>query len=56
MNVQALFKEHLYWPDLDIDLHLDSIKNLKCICWFMSPINVSRCTRQDGQHQVIYKK
>jgi hypothetical protein len=27
MNIQALSEEHLYWPDLDIDLHLDSIKN-----------------------------
>lgn len=27
MNVQALSKNHLYWPDLDIDLHLDSLEN-----------------------------
>jgi hypothetical protein len=29
MNVKALSAEHLYWPDLDIDLHLDSVKNPK---------------------------
>lgn len=27
MNVKLLSDSHLYWPDLDIDLHLDSIKN-----------------------------
>lgn len=27
MNVQAVSPEHLYWPDLDIDLDLDSIAN-----------------------------
>jgi hypothetical protein len=26
LNVKALSSDHLYWPDLDIDLHIDSIK------------------------------
>jgi hypothetical protein len=26
-NVQLLKAHHLYWPDLDIDLHVDSIRN-----------------------------
>jgi hypothetical protein len=26
MNVQLLKPHHLYWPDLDIDLHIDSIR------------------------------
>ena len=28
-NVQLLHGFHLRWPDLDIDLHLDSLKNPK---------------------------
>ena len=27
MNVQLLHSRHLYWPDLDIDLTLDSIEH-----------------------------
>ena len=27
-NVQLLGTEHLYWPDLDVDLCLESIKHL----------------------------
>ena len=27
-NVELLHGTHLRWPDLDIDLHLDSLKNL----------------------------
>ena len=26
-NVQRLQPHHLYWPDLDVDLHVDSIRN-----------------------------
>lgn len=26
-NVECPTKNHFYWPDLDVDLHLDSIKN-----------------------------
>jgi hypothetical protein len=26
LNVQRLHPEHLYWPDLDVDLALDSIR------------------------------
>lgn len=26
LNVKLLTAEHLYWPDLDVDLHLESIK------------------------------
>jgi len=29
MNVKMLGASHLYWPDLDVDLHLESIKNPK---------------------------
>ena len=29
MNVKLLNDKHLYWPDLDVDLHLESIKNPK---------------------------
>lgn len=28
-NVQLLHGFHLRWPDLDVDLHLDSLKNLE---------------------------
>ena len=28
-NVQLLHGFHLRWPDLDIDLHLDSLKNIE---------------------------
>jgi len=27
INVQNPTKQHFYWPDLDVDLHLDSINN-----------------------------
>jgi len=27
LNIQRLSSEHLYWPDLDIDLTLDSIRH-----------------------------
>jgi len=27
LNVKTPSKNHFFWPDLDIDLHLDSIKN-----------------------------
>jgi hypothetical protein len=27
MNVKMMGADHLYWPDLDVDLHLDSLKN-----------------------------
>jgi hypothetical protein len=26
LNVERLHQEHLYWPDLDVDLELDSIR------------------------------
>lgn len=26
LNVERLHAEHLYWPDLDVDLELDSIR------------------------------
>ena len=26
-NVKALSKDHLYWPDLDVDLHLNSLED-----------------------------
>ena len=26
-NLQLFHSTHLYWPELDIDLHIDSIKN-----------------------------
>ena len=29
LNVTTPSKNHFYWPDLDIDLHLDSFKNPK---------------------------
>ncbi len=29
MNVKALSPVHLYWPDLDIDLHVDSLEDPK---------------------------
>lgn len=28
-HLQLLHEKHLYWPDLDIDIDLDSIRNLK---------------------------
>ena len=28
-NVQLPRPHHLYWPDLDIDLHVDSLKNIE---------------------------
>ena len=28
-NVRLLHGFHLHWPDLDVDLHLDSLKNLE---------------------------
>ena len=28
-NIELLHNHHLYWPDLDIDLHLDSLSNLE---------------------------
>jgi len=27
LQVEILHVDHLYWPKLDIDLHLDSIRN-----------------------------
>ena len=27
LKVKLLHREHLYWPDLDVDLELDSIKH-----------------------------
>lgn len=27
LNVQLLNERHLYWPDLDVDLHVDSIEH-----------------------------
>lgn len=27
MNVETLSSEHLYWPDLDVDLHVDSLEH-----------------------------
>lgn len=27
LNVKAVGKEHIRWPNLDIDLHLDSLEN-----------------------------
>lgn len=27
LNVEALTPNHFYWPDLDVDLHLESIKH-----------------------------
>ena len=27
LNVKQLNYNHLYWPDIDVDLELDSIKN-----------------------------
>jgi hypothetical protein len=27
LNLQLLHQHHLYWPDLDVDLELDSIKS-----------------------------
>ena len=27
LNVQLLNEHHLYWPDLDVDLHVDSIEH-----------------------------
>ncbi|MBI3583883.1 MAG: integron cassette protein [Nitrospinae bacterium] len=27
LNVKRLHYNHLYWPDIDVDLELDSIKN-----------------------------
>ncbi|SMO36472.1 DUF2442 domain-containing protein [Gracilimonas mengyeensis] len=27
LNVENPSQDHFYWPDLDVDLHLDSIKN-----------------------------
>ena len=27
LQVEILHKDHLYWPKLDVDLHLDSIRN-----------------------------
>lgn len=27
LNVQALSKNHIHWPDLDIDIHLDSLEH-----------------------------
>ena len=26
-NVELVHRNHLYWPSLDVDLHLDSLKN-----------------------------
>ena len=26
-NLELLYSSHLYWPDLDIDLHIESIEN-----------------------------
>ncbi len=26
-NVQLVHRDHLYWPDLDIDLEIESLKN-----------------------------
>lgn len=28
-NVELLHEDHLYWPDLDVDLHLESLKDLQ---------------------------
>jgi hypothetical protein len=27
LNVEVPSSDHFYWPDLDVDLHLDSIKH-----------------------------
>lgn len=27
LNVEVLMQDYFYWSDLDVDLHLDSIKN-----------------------------
>jgi uncharacterized protein DUF2442 len=27
LNVEMLNEHHLYWPDLDVDLHVDSIEH-----------------------------
>jgi hypothetical protein len=27
VNVERLMPHHLYWPDLDVDLHVDSINH-----------------------------
>lgn len=29
LNVEVLTPDHFYWPDIDVDLHLDSIKHPK---------------------------
>lgn len=29
LNVKLLGEKHLYWPDLDIDLDIDSFKNIE---------------------------
>ncbi len=29
LNVKVQSKEHLFWPDLDVDLHVDSMRNPK---------------------------
>ena len=28
-NVQLLNSFHLYWPDLDVDLHVESLRNIE---------------------------
>jgi hypothetical protein len=28
-NVEFLHQQHLHWPDLDVDLHIDSLENLE---------------------------
>lgn len=28
-NVELHHKEHLHWPDLDVDLHIESLNNLE---------------------------
>lgn len=35
-NVRLHHGFHLYWPDLDVDLHLDSINNLEKYCLISS--------------------
>ncbi len=30
LNVQLLHSYHLYWPELDVDLEIDSLDNPQC--------------------------
>ena len=45
LNVQLLHSDHLYWPDLDVDLAVDSIDNPEKLPLMSREVRVARTVR-----------